>query len=56
MNNENFTQKEITINDIIVSLHDIARHIKETYGLGLVSHAVRLCADDLSQVKNQERI
>lgn len=52
MSNTN-TQEKVTIDDVIISLHDIARHINKYHGLGLIATTVRMCADDLSQIKKE---
>jgi hypothetical protein len=43
------------LEEIVVILHNIARHISENHTLGLVSHSVRLTADRLTEICQQEQ-
>jgi hypothetical protein len=41
------------LEEIVVILHNIARHISENHALGLVSHSVRVAADRLNEICQQ---
>lgn len=48
---------KITLNDVVVRLHDLARELEKEYGADEASEKIRKCADDVHalHVENEQR-
>lgn len=46
------------LEEVVINLHNIARHVDSTFSLGLLAHTIRIVADqvsDIAKIKSEEQ-